>query len=134
MELKNLRGYRFASVLRESDVSAYLNNHELGQSPSWHPVPPSVLLQCGFWLTFSYKAHQVARMFLLSTRTVNPALSRPGQTMQLVYMSEKQQQCYVGVVRLDAEGQPRLHVEQLDDYMPLDLQGLRYVGQVLACV
>ena len=50
------------------------------------------------------------------------------------YMSEKQQQCYIGVVRLDATGRPCLHVEQLEDYMPLDLQGLRYIGQVLAAI
>lgn len=134
MELINCTGYAFAPVLQEREVTAYLDHHALGPSPVWHPVPPAVCLQSGFWLTLSYPAHHVARMFLISTRAANPALAKPDQAMQLVYMSEKQQQCYIGVVGLNATGRPCLHVEQLEDYMPLDLQGLRYIGQVLAAI
>lgn len=134
MELKNCTGYAFAPVLSETEIAAYLDHHAVEPSSAWHPVPPAVCLQSGFWLTFSYSAHHIARMFLISTRAANPALAKPDQAMQLVYMSEKQQQCYIGVVRLDATGRPCLHVEQLEDYMPLDLQGLRYIGQVLAAI
>ncbi len=134
MELINCTGYAFAPVLQESEVTAYLDQHALGPSPAWHPVPPAVCLQSGFWLTFSYPAHHIARMFLISTRAANPALAKPDQAVQLVYMSEKQQQCYMGVVQLDAKSRQYLQVEQLGEELPLDLQDLRYVGQVLAAI
>ena len=134
MELRNITGYAFAPVLQEKEVTAYLDHHALEPASVWHPVPPAVCLQSGFWLAFSYPAHHIARMFLISTRAANPALAKPDQAVQLVYMSEKQQQCFMGPVKLDAKGRPFLHVEQLDDYVPLDLQGLRYIGQVLAAI
>lgn len=121
--------YTAAPVIREADVGKYLDG-ERSLGSRYEQIPPRVILQRGFWLLMSRKV-STARILLISIQPPAPACEY-GEPPVLIFRSPNADQCYLGVVKQGADGGLALHPQWQDDYPPLSLEGLQYIGEVVA--
>lgn len=125
-------------ILRDGDVPAYLRDGTLPPGVSYETVPVGKVVRSrGFWLVPKYQAHQVAKMFLVSTE--NPRLNDDGleavREPIYVYFSEKSAQHYLGYRRApapDAQGNEVLAPIVADQFPATPVEGLSFVGRVIS--
>lgn len=120
-------GYRFAPVVHESALAGFLAGSR-SLSSAYEEVPPSITLRRGFWFVPCRPMGPV-RALLVSTINDHHGL-QSAWTNCFVYYSPKYRTAYVGAV-VDADIGGLLLPHIADEFPPLDLSTLEYVGRVL---
>lgn len=120
-------GYRFAPVVHESGLASFLAGSR-SLSSAYEEVPPSITLRRGFWLV-PCRPMGLARALLVSTTNDHHGL-QSAWTNCVVYHSPMYRTAYVGAV-VDAGNGGLLLPHVADEFPPLDLSNIEFVGRVL---
>ncbi|HHM5822274.1 TPA: hypothetical protein ACRL4E_001934 [Pseudomonas aeruginosa] len=115
----------FAPVVSGQNLIRYLSG---ARSQSWpyEEVPVAITLRAGFWLALSRPVYG-ARIVLITTVGDLPPLRSSARPIgQLLYLSRETGATYLGEV-VDDFLTPLVD----DDFSPLPVEGLEFVGRVL---
>ena len=129
--------YGACPILNDASVLKYLSSGTLEPGATYSQVPPGKIVRNrGFWLKPSYRPHHAASLFLVSTDS--PAMNadelHESRLPIFCYYAETSKVFYLGRIGSSSDDQPGKCLTPIivDEFPPIPLGQLRYIGKVIA--